>query len=100
MTVDPLAEIVTFLKPRVCFSKVADCYGPWRIRCVGTGEAFFCAVLEGGCRVLVDGRSARELSAGDFLLVPALQDFTIESRDAVRATKYSIPVEYSRVDFA
>ena len=34
---DPLAEIVTLLRPRMKFSKIASGAGPWRLRKEGMG---------------------------------------------------------------
>ena len=79
MTVDPLAEIVTLLRPTARFSKLVECAGPWRIHRQSTGEPFYCAVLEGRCRVTADGQPSMQLAAGDFVLVPAMRDLVIES---------------------
>jgi len=79
MTVDPLAEIVTLLRPAARFSKLVDCAGPWRIHRQSTGEPFYCAILEGRCRVTVDGQPPMQLQAGDFVLVPAMRDLVNES---------------------
>lgn len=82
MTVDPLAEIVTLLQPAARYSKLVEGAGPWRVHRQGTGEPFYCAVLEGRSRVIVDGQSPVLLQAGDFVLVPALHDLINESLDA------------------
>lgn len=79
MTADPLAEIVTLLQPKARFSKLIECSGSWRFRRAGTGDPFYCVVLEGQCRVTVDGRLPMTLEAGDFLLVPAMRDLIKES---------------------
>jgi AraC-like DNA-binding protein len=81
MTVDPLAEIVTLLRPTARFSKLVDCAGTWRIHRQSTGEPFYCAILEGRCRVTVDGQPPMQLQAGDFVLVPAMRDLVNESLD-------------------
>lgn len=80
--VDPLAEVVTLLQPSALFSKVVEGAGAWRIRREETGRPFYSAVLEGACRYALDGQPAIELRAGDFLLVPAVFGFTVESLDA------------------
>jgi len=74
MPVDPLAEVVTLLQPAARFSKLVEAAGAWRIRRDGTGEPFYCAVLQGRCRMSVDGQPPLLLQAGDFVLVPALHD--------------------------
>lgn len=81
VTVDPLAEIVTLLQPTVHLSKLVECSGPWKIHRGGTGDPFFCAVLDGQCRVTAQGQSPMLLQAGDFVLVPALSDIIHESLD-------------------
>ena len=81
MTPDPLAEVVTLLQPTARFSKLIECAGSWRFRRKGMGDPFYCAVLDGQCRVTVDGQPPLLLQAGDFLLVPAMHDLIKESLD-------------------
>ena len=69
--VDPLAEIVSLLKPSAQFSKLVSGAGPWHVRRSDVGHPFYAAVLEGACRMVIDGHEAVELAAGDFILVPA-----------------------------
>ncbi len=68
---DPLAEVVTLLQPSARFSKSIAGSGPWAIRRSDAGQPFYCAVLEGGCHLAVDGQPPFALRAGDFVLVPA-----------------------------
>lgn len=82
MATDPLAEIVTLLQPAARFSKLVDGAGAWRIRRQGTGEPFYSAILEGQCRMVVDGQPAMTLEPGDFVLVPAMHDLVSESLNA------------------
>lgn len=79
MTADPLAEVVTLLQPAARFSKLVECAGAWRIRRQGTGEPFYGAILEGQCRMAIDGEAPLTLQAGDFVLVPAMHDLVTES---------------------
>ncbi|WP_426700994.1 AraC family transcriptional regulator [Rhodanobacter sp. Col0626] len=69
--IDPLAEVVALLQPGARFSKVVIGASPWQIRRTDSGQPFYCVILEGACRVEVDGQAPIELHAGDFLLVPA-----------------------------
>ncbi|HEY9137917.1 MAG TPA: AraC family transcriptional regulator [Terriglobus sp.] len=78
MSIDPLAEVVTLLEPAARYSKLVECAGSWRIHPPGTGEPFYCAVLEGVCTATVDGQ-AMTLQAGDFVLVPAMRELVNES---------------------
>lgn len=81
MNADPLAEVVTLLQPTARFSKLVECAGPWKVHRVGTGDPFYCAILEGCCRITVDGQAPILLQAGDFILVPAMHDLVSESMD-------------------
>ena len=69
--IDPLAEVVTLLQPAARFSKFVHGASPWQISRSDAGQPFYCVILEGGCRLAVDGHEPLELSAGDFALIPA-----------------------------
>lgn len=77
--VDPLAEVVTLLQPAARFSKYVVGAGAWRIRRSDAGQPFYCAVLEGGCHMALDGGAPILLQAGDFVLVPAVHRLTMSS---------------------
>lgn len=77
--VDPLAEVVTLLQPAAQFSKAVVGAGPWHIRRSDAGHPFYCVVLEGGCRLAIDGHDAITLWSGDFILVPAAYDVAVSS---------------------
>ncbi|MCK4207544.1 helix-turn-helix transcriptional regulator [Brucella pituitosa] len=93
MTIDPLAEIVTLLQPAARFSKLVECAGSWRIRREATGEPFYCAILEGSCRVTFGGHRSFVLQAGDFVLAPAMQDLVNESIDASTDLSAMLPTQ-------
>jgi hypothetical protein len=95
MAADPLAEVVTLLQPTARFSKLVECAGSWRIHRETTGEPFYCAVLEGSCRVSVNGQPYMTLQAGDFVLVPAMHDLINESVDAPPGGLTIRPIEVS-----
>jgi AraC-like DNA-binding protein len=78
---DPLAEVVTLLQPRTRYSKLVHGAGPWRISRSDAGQPFYCAVLEGGCRITVDDFPPIELLSGDFILIPATFGVTVSSID-------------------
>lgn len=42
---------------------------------------FYCAMVEGTCRLIIRGRAPLVLEAGDFVLVPEVFDFTMSSID-------------------
>lgn len=75
--VDPLAEVVTLLQPAAQWSKRVSGAGAWRVHRSESGQPFYCAILAGGCRLAVDGSAPLLLEAGDFVLVPAAQAFTM-----------------------
>jgi len=77
--VDPLAEVVTLLQPRAQFSKLVVGAGSWHIRRSDAGQPFYCVVLEGACRVVLDGHQSTELRSGDFILIPATYGIAMSS---------------------
>jgi AraC-like DNA-binding protein len=99
MAADPLAEIVTLLQPTARFSKLVECTGSWRIHRETAGEPFYCAVLEGICRISVNGQPYMMVQAGDFVLVPAAHDLICESVHAPPGGVTTGPVEVSEGRF-
>ena len=74
---DPLAEVISLLRPRTVYSKVISGAGRWAVRYSAFGHPSFCAVLEGRCRLAVDRHAPVTLEGGDFVLLPATPAFTI-----------------------
>jgi hypothetical protein len=99
MTVDPLAEIVTLLQPAARSSKLVECAGAWRVHRESTGEPFYCAILEGECRMTVDGQPPMLLQAGDFVLVPAMRDLVSESLDTSVGPSATTPTQVGEGHF-
>ena len=56
----------------------------WGVRYSAFGQPSFCAVLEGRCRLTVDGHRPLTLEAGDFVLLPATPGFTMSGFEPVR----------------
>ncbi|MDC0682645.1 AraC family transcriptional regulator [Sorangium atrum] len=81
---DPLSEVIALLQPRAVFSKVISGAGRWGVRYSDFGQPSFSAVLEGSCRLAVDGQRAVMLEAGDFVLLPATPGFTLSGFDPVK----------------
>ncbi|OJT19024.1 AraC family transcriptional regulator [Archangium sp. Cb G35] len=81
---DPLSEVIALLQPRAVFSKGISGAGRWAIRYSDFGQPSFCAVLEGRCRLAVDGQPPLTLEAGDFLLLPATPGFTMSGFEPVK----------------
>ena len=83
MTVDPLAEIVTLLRPSASFSKLVEYAGRWRIRRDVEDKPVYFAVLEGECRVVNAGQASIVVRAGDFVLLPATGDRAIDGIESM-----------------
>ena len=77
--IDPLAEVVTLLQPAASLSKRVSGAGAWRIRRTDVGQPFYCAILEGSCRLEVDGQEPVTLAPDDFVLIPEAHGFTMSS---------------------
>lgn len=77
--VDPLAQIVGLLKPSASFSKQVLAGGAWIVRRFDEDRPFYCAMLEGACRLEVAGEAPVRIGRGDFVLVPTARDFTTTS---------------------
>ncbi len=74
---DPLTQIVGLLKPRAIFSKGISGAGRWAGSYSAFGRPGFCAVIEGRCRLAVEGEAPVILEAGDFVLLPATPAFIL-----------------------
>ncbi len=90
--IDPLAEVVTLLQPVATLSKLVGGAGKWRLRRIDVGQPFYCVVLDGTCRLTAAGHAPIVLTKGDFVLIPAADDFTFESVAPPAADTYTEPV--------
>lgn len=82
--VDPLADVVAMLRPSAPFSKLVIASAPWAVRRAELGRPFYFAVLEGACRLTIDGDGPGDtitLAEGDFVLIPASRGFATSSLD-------------------
>jgi len=77
--VDPLAEIVSLLQPSAGLSKLVEGAGRWAVRRTALGQPFYRVMLDGSCRLTVDGQEPIVSHAGNFLLIPAARGFTTSS---------------------
>jgi AraC-like DNA-binding protein len=82
--VDPLSEIIILLRPRAVFTKGITGAGRWGVRYSDFGHPSFCTVIEGDCRLAVDGQDALTLTAGDFVLLPTTPGFTLSGFEPVQ----------------
>ncbi|MCX5496380.1 AraC family transcriptional regulator [Kaistia dalseonensis] len=79
---DPLAQVIELLRPRAIFSKGISGAGRWAVSYSTFGQPGFCAVIEGQCRLAVDGEPEITLETGDFVLLPTTPAFTMSSLEA------------------
>ena len=79
--IDPLTDVVALLQPSAPSAKLVSGAGRWRVRRAEAGRPFYCAVLNGACRLAVDGRAPVTLEREDFVLIPSAFDFTVSSRE-------------------
>lgn len=79
--IDPLAEVVRLLSPSARYSKVVFGGGRWWVRRAQADLPFYALVVEGRCRLAIEGQPPLLLEAGDFALVPAAERFTTGSAD-------------------
>jgi AraC-like DNA-binding protein len=77
--IDPLAEVVTLLQPSARFSKLVLGASPWRVSRSDAGRPLYCVILEGACRMAIDGHGPIELVSGDFVLIPAAYGVAMSS---------------------
>lgn len=78
-TSDPLAAIITLLRPQTVLSKIVSGAGKWSIRKPRYEDPAFCLLLDGSCFLDLDGVGALELEEGDFVLLPETPGFTLAS---------------------
>lgn len=98
--VDPLSEVVALLQPSVRFSKVVGGAGRWRVRRPASGQPFYCVVLEGSCRHVVDGYEPVTLQVDDFVLIPSGYAVSVSSLEPPASKQAdSTPVQLSNGEF-
>lgn len=76
---DPLAQIVGLLQPGAPFSKCVTGSGPWHFRRTQSPNPYYVAVLKGSIRYRGQQGGEVLVNAGDFILIPSAQDFTMLS---------------------
>lgn len=76
---DPLAVIISLLRPQTVLGKIISGAGQWSIRKPRYEDPAFCLLLEGSCFLDLDGVGMLELREGDFVLLPAMPSFTLAS---------------------
>ena len=94
---DPLSEVIALLQPRAVFSRPISGAGRWAVAYSAFGHPSFCAVLEGSCRLAVQGQRALTLAASDFVLLPATPGFTMSSFEAATPERLDPKVTAARL---
>src|SRR5688572_30985237 len=95
---DPLSEVITQLQPRaVLAGKVISGAGKWGVRYGKYGHPSFATVLEGSCRLAVEGQAPLVLQAGDFVLMPATPGFTMSGFEPVKPVFIDPKASHGRV---
>lgn len=84
---DPLSEVIALLQPRTVFAKGISGAGRWGVRYSAFGQPSFAVVIEGSCRLAVDGERPLTLEAGDFVLLPATPGFTMSGFESVKPAR-------------
>jgi AraC-like DNA-binding protein len=97
---DPLAEVVTLLQPGTPFSKIVSGAGPWGVRRLEAGRPFYGVILDGSCRLAIDGQEPITLKQGDFVLIPSAYGFAMSSLAPVTPEAFDIaPVALPQGEF-
>jgi AraC-like DNA-binding protein len=76
---DPLAAIITLLRPKAVLSKLISGAGSWGVRYQEFGHPSFALVLNGSCWLAIEGGSPAQLQTGDFVFLPRTPGFTLSS---------------------
>lgn len=76
---DPLAAVISLLRPRTVFSKIVSGAGQWSIRYERYADPGFCVLLEGSCYLDAGSAGVHQLREGDFVLLPEVPGFTLAS---------------------
>ncbi|MCC5066048.1 AraC family transcriptional regulator [Xanthomonas campestris] len=90
---DPLAEVVLLLRPAPGFSKLVLGAGVWLAYRSDAPGPFYCAVIEGKCRLALEDGQAHVLEAGDFVLAPAMLAVTLSSAQASTGQAHTVPTQ-------
>ncbi|PAL21280.1 AraC family transcriptional regulator [Sphingopyxis sp. GW247-27LB] len=89
---DPLSDLIVLLRPTTVFAKAISGSGGWAVRYSSFGNPSFCTLLEGSCRLAIDGQAPVTLQAGDFVLLPATPAFTMSGADAAERVE-PVPID-------
>ena len=90
---DPLAAIISLLRPQAVLPKAISGAGRWSVRYTARAEPGFCIMLEGTCFLDVNGMDTVKLEEGDFVLLPSTPGFfgIFEGAATVGLAVYGVP---------
>lgn len=88
---DPLAEVVGLLRPVPSISKMVVAGGRWKVERRDLQAPFYCAVIEGECLLTRPGSRPLRLGAGDFILIPQAQTFSMSCLDPRPSDRPCLP---------
>lgn len=90
---DPLSSVVALLKPRPDISKMVVAGGRWQVERTDMASPFYAAIVQGRARLTVKGQEPVMLEAGDFVMVPAPDSFTMTSEVPPAPGAARLPLE-------
>ncbi|MFT4171156.1 MAG: AraC family transcriptional regulator [Rhodocyclaceae bacterium] len=76
---DPLASIVSLLRPQTVLSKFVSGAGRWAVQYPSHGHPSFALMLKGACWLHIDGAKPFLFEQGDYVLLPATPGFRMGS---------------------
>ena len=76
---DPFSDVIALLRPRAVFAKSISGAGAWAVRYPASGQPGFSVVLEGSCKLAIEGQEPVTLEQGDFVFLPATPAFVMSS---------------------
>ena len=87
---DPLAQVIGLLRPQAVFSKEIGAAGRWAVQYVGFGQPAFAAMLEGRCRLAVEGEDPVVLEEGDGLAMDDATTLRLRALDAAEVLVFDL----------
>jgi AraC-like DNA-binding protein len=84
---DPFSDVIALLRPRGVFAKSISGAGAWAVRYPASGNPGFSVVLEGRCKLAIDGQDPVTLEQGDFVFLPATPAFVMSSFEPAKPVR-------------
>ena len=93
LATDPLSSVVALLKLRPDISKMVEAGGRWQVDRADIASPFYAAIVQGRARLFVKGRAPIMLEAGDFVMIPEPDSFTMASEVPPQQGAARLPLE-------